>query len=248
MRKSINNIRDNYHLNSKYWQDYKRSLPKLPEESFDLAVGMILGDGTMYRVSREAYIKFEQGYKQKDFLDALFTVFRGYTFMKEPGIRFHLSGKLERKPKSFWFKTFSHESFTRLFDLFYQQQANNSKIVYKKKISQQLILKHLTPKGLAYWIMCDGSLQNDKKTIILHTQGYTLKENCIYSDELNIKFKLNTRVIPHKKRYYVIKIPSENSESVLHLIESHVISSMRYKLPCLAKQSFAALRPPVQQR
>lgn len=80
--------------------------------------------------------------------------------------------------------------------------------------------------------MCDGSLQNDKKTIVLQTQGYTLKENYILSDELNIKFKLNTKVIPHKKRYYVIQIPSKDSESVLHLIGLHTISSMRYKLPC----------------
>lgn len=80
--------------------------------------------------------------------------------------------------------------------------------------------------------MCDGSLQNDKKTIILHTQGYTKEENCICSDELNIRFNLNTKVIPHKRKYYVIKIPSGNSEIVFNLIELHVISSMRYKLPC----------------
>lgn len=80
--------------------------------------------------------------------------------------------------------------------------------------------------------MCDGSLQNDKKTVVLHTQGYTFKENSILSDELNNRFKLNTKVIPHKKIYYVIEIPAKDSENVLHLIEVHVISSMIYKLPC----------------
>ena len=43
----------------------KKTLPKLPQDSFDIAVGMILGDATMYYVSREALIKFEQGVKQK---------------------------------------------------------------------------------------------------------------------------------------------------------------------------------------
>lgn len=69
----------------------------------------------------------------------------------------------------------------------------------KKKISKNLILDYLTPQK-AYWIMCDGCLQNDKKTIILHTQGFNLKENSILSSELNIKFTLNTKVIKHKTK------------------------------------------------
>lgn len=159
MTKRINNIRDNHHLNSKYWQNYKKGSPDLPKEIFDVAVGMILGDATMYRVSREAYIKFEQGYKQKDFLDTLFAIFNRYTFMRKPGIRSYLSGLatsqpkglfLRNQPKTFWFKTFSHESFTRLFVLFYQQEVYNGKITYKKRISQDLILNYLTLAKLRF--------------------------------------------------------------------------------------------------
>lgn len=46
--------------------------------------------------------------------------------------------------------------------------------------------------------MDDGSLQNDKKTMILHTQSYTNNEVNNLSLELNEKFKLNSKVIPHK--------------------------------------------------
>lgn len=53
---------------------------------------MILGDACMYKVSREAYIKFEQGYKQKMFIDNLFTIFSTYTFMEKPGKRVYLTG------------------------------------------------------------------------------------------------------------------------------------------------------------
>lgn len=142
---------------------------------------MILGDGCMYKVSREAYIKFKQGYKQEMFIDNLFIIFNTYTFMEKPGKRVYLSGLDKRKTKSFWFKTFSHQIFTTLFNLFYEEKIYNNKIIKKKKISKNLILDYLTPQGLAYWIMCDGSLQNDKKTIILHTQGFNLKENSILS-------------------------------------------------------------------
>jgi hypothetical protein len=57
-----------------------------------------------------------------------------------------------------------------------------------KTIQEGLILNHLTDRGLAYWIMGDGSLNKDKKTMILHTQSYTKTENLILSRELNEKF------------------------------------------------------------
>ena len=39
---------------------------------------MVLSDASMTRVSHEAYIKFEQGYEQKSFVDHLFEIFKGY--------------------------------------------------------------------------------------------------------------------------------------------------------------------------
>ena len=37
---------------------------------------MILGDASIYKVSTEAYIKFEQGYEQQAFLIYLFDKFK----------------------------------------------------------------------------------------------------------------------------------------------------------------------------
>ena len=79
--------------------------------------------------------------------------------------------------------------------------------------------------------MCDGSLQNDKKSIILHTQGFSEKENLLLSSELNEKFKLHTSVIQHKKIYYVIKTKFTDASQILNLIQKYMISSMEYKLP-----------------
>lgn len=62
MTRSIKNTRDGYHLNSLYWQHSKKSLPCVSEELHKIAYGMLLGDASMYRVSHEAYMKFEQGF------------------------------------------------------------------------------------------------------------------------------------------------------------------------------------------
>jgi len=223
MTKTIKNTRNGYHLNSPYWQNYKKTLPKLPQDCFDIAVGMILGDATMYYVSREALIKFEQGVKQKEFLFHLFDMFSRYCFMTEPGIR------VEKKTsvKSYWFKTFSFPDFTRLFLLIHEKIDGK----WKKTIKERLLLDYLTPKGLAYWIMCDGSLQKNNHTLILHTQSFSLKENLLLTKELNQKFHLNSRVISHKTRYYVIEFPRQDSQRIAALIEDFLIPSMRYKLP-----------------
>lgn len=175
-KKQIKNTRDGYHLNSAYWQNKKKTIPPLSDKSFQVAFGMLLGDASIYRVSREAALKFEQGQKQRYFLYHLFDIFQSYCFMKEPGIRL-VDGHI----KSYWFQTFSHQSFSHLFDILCQKSGNK----WKKTIRKGILTSYLTPRALAYWIMCDGSLQNDEKSLILHTSGFSLEENNVLSDELN---------------------------------------------------------------
>lgn len=127
--------------------------------------------------------------------------------------------------KSYWFKTFTHSSFSDPSggSLFY--------IEGKKVIQKGLITNHLTDIGLAYWIMSDGSLQKDKKTLILHTQGFTFQENEILSIELNAKFGFNSKVIPHKNKYWVIQLSSKDAKLLKNLIQPHVIECFNYKIP-----------------
>ena len=126
-----------------------------PSELREIAIGMILSDACMYKKSKHAIIKFEQGYQQEEFLSHLFLKFKLYCFMVQPGKRLDLHGNRKGLIKSLWFKTFSHESFTQIWNLFYLKNS--------KQITEGLIKNHLSNIGLAYWIMGDGSLQKDKK-------------------------------------------------------------------------------------
>lgn len=216
----------------------------MPTDLKEIAIGMILSDACMYKVSNQALIKFDQGYVQREFLLHLFFKFKSYCFMLEPGKRIISSGPQKGNIKSLWFKTFSHFSFTEIWDLFYVKthslpvsQASHRVAVEGKikragkTIQEGLILNNLTNVGLAYWIMGDGSLQSNKKTMILHTQSYTKTENLILSKELNEKFKLNSEVIRHKKIYWVIKFKSKDAVIIKNLIEPFIIPSMVYKIP-----------------
>jgi hypothetical protein len=79
--------------------------------------------------------------------------------------------------------------------------------------------------------MCDGSLQNDKKTMILHTQSFSFEENLILSNELNKKFNFKTKVISHKVKYSVIKFDSKDSSNLKNLIKPFMHLSLAYKIP-----------------
>ena len=227
LSKEIKNYRDGYHLNSKYWQEWKTKLPALSFELTEIAIGMILSDACMYTKSNHALIKFEQGYIQEEFLIHLFYLFKSYCFMVEPGKRIDLYGERKGLIKSFWFKTFSFYSFDEIWNLFYIK--SNDKAI--KTIQEGLILNHLTDRGLAYWIMGDGSLQKDRKTMILHTQSYNKNENLILSRELNKKFGFKSEVILHKKKYFVIKFNSKDALTLHNLIKPYIIESMKYKIP-----------------
>lgn len=67
-----NSIKDGYPLNSKYWQDYKKSISSLSNNLYEIAIGCMLGDACMYRISKNTKIKIEQSYIHKDYLFSAF--------------------------------------------------------------------------------------------------------------------------------------------------------------------------------
>jgi hypothetical protein len=210
----------------------EKKLPPISSELKEVAIGMILSDSCMYKKSNHSLIKFEQGYAQEEFLIHLFSLFKTYCFMEEPGKRIELRGERKGLIKSLWFKTFSHYSFDEIWNLFYIEGHNTS----AKIIQENLILNHLSDKGLAYWIMGDGSLQKNGQTMILHTQSYNENENFILSKELNEKFGFQTVVKLHKNIYWIIQFSKEDALILHNLIKPYIIQSMAYKLPIVESE------------
>jgi LAGLIDADG DNA endonuclease family len=161
----------------------------------------------------------------KDYLFSIFDLFKLYTFHEKPYTRLEIHGIRKGLTERYAFGTFTHPTFNNLWDLFI---INN-----KKSIKSGLILNHLSKQGLTYWIMDDGSLQNDKKSLILHTQSYTKNEVEILSNELNIKFNFNSKVIPHKQKYFVIFIPKKDANTLYEIMLPYIHPSMNYKLPII---------------
>ena len=116
--KAMKNRREGHHHNSRYWKEYKSKLYNMTDMIFEVYVGCMLGDATLRVKGNKCSIKFQQGYKNRDYLYHLFDISRKYVFSKEPGKRMELRGERVGKVKSYYFNTFTHEIFNKLKDLF----------------------------------------------------------------------------------------------------------------------------------
>lgn len=216
-------MRDGHHHNSVYWQKVRLNLPALSQVLKEVTIAMVLSDAGMEWRGRDALIKFEQGYRQKNFVYHLFDLYKEYCFSTEVREYVAKSGARKGLVKSYYFKTFSIPQFTEVYNLFYEDGT--------KVIRPGLVSDHIGGLGLRYWIMSDGSLQKDKRSMILHTQSFTKEENLLLSSELNRKFGLHSRVIEHKDKYTVIFIPRRDAQTIRELIYPHLLPHFAYKLP-----------------
>ena len=188
---------------------------------------LILGDASLQTQNKgKTYrIKFEWSDKNKPYIDHVYNLLNEWVLSK-PHKKIRLSPK-GNQIINWGFQTISHEAFNPLAELF----LFNS----KKGIPESLILNHLTIKGLAYWFMDDGGKldynKNSKnKSIVLNTHSFTEDEVLNMSTELNEKFNLDCDIRSNKgKKIIVIKASSYLIFS--KLVDPHIISDMRYKLP-----------------
>lgn len=210
--------------NSKKLKLYKESLKELSSIQFEAIIGLMLGDASLQTQNKgKTYrVKFEWGEKNKAYLLHVYSLFNEWV-ISEPHKKSRVSPK-GNVVVNWGFQTISHKAFVDIANLFLKD---------KKFISDNLIMKHLTPRGLAYWFMDDGGKldynKNSKnKSVVLNTQSFTADEVKIMGDQLSEKFKLDCEIRTNKgKKIIVIK----NYDVFISLINPYIIYEMRYKLP-----------------
>ena len=164
------------------------SLSKLSTEIIGIAVGLLLGDQTIYATKTKGpYLKIENDYKQKDF------VYYVHNLLKDLTVYKYLKDSLRNGAlQSYYFYTVSSPVWQILYDLF----IVNKKKVYKTGIIQN----YLTNEGLKVWIMADGSLNKQKGYMTIYTEAFSKEEVFSICQDLNKKYQINSHAL-HKKRY-----------------------------------------------
>lgn len=180
----------------------ERSEIKIVNPLDEIIIGLLLGDGHIQKRHLSGNSRFIYGQSSLrkhhfNYFEHVFNLFRPY-----------ISKEFKVKPKNFTdkktnviyssvnFQTLTLPCFTYYRELFYN---------LNKKIVPLNIKQLLTPRGLAYWIMDDGSLQN--KGLHLSTYGFTYEEVVLLKETLENLFSpenyIKCTIHYHKKGYRI---------------------------------------------
>lgn len=136
----------------------------LPKYLHDVLIGLMLGDGYLYKTSQTSNSRFEMsfGTDRVKFAEWVANLFKDYS--NTGIIKF-----IYKNPKfNYRFKTRTLPIFNSYHDLFYQQ--NNVTLKYKKVVPSN-INSLMNPVVLAYLIMSDGNFDKSRNRVRIYTPG-----------------------------------------------------------------------------
>nr|AYC64282.1 hypothetical protein [Pseudochlorodesmis sp. HV01306a] len=200
-------------LRGKSLIEYKKSL-QLTSLQREVLVGTLLGNATLPPTS---YIKFEQNLSKAEYIYHLYNIFEPFVGTP-PRIR-NIPGGNARPRQSIWFRTYQHPAFRFYNNLFYIYENPN-----RKKRVPKNIPKLLTPRGLAYWFMNDGTFSRKSvktRDYFFSTQSFTLSDQKKLQKVLYEQFNIKTNI--HKdKNYYRLYILKNSSNQLIQLIQQYI--------------------------
>lgn len=209
-------------MRSRAIEQYKQTL-QLTQVHHEVIVGMLLGDSCLetQNAGRTYRLKFEQSIGHEPYARHVYWLFREWV----------LTPPRERRTRSsngaittnVAFQTVSHQAF-RLYGQGFYPDAGRKKV-------PETIGPWLTPRGLAYWFMDDGSMKSaQSKGVVLNTQAFALADVERLAEVLRGRFRLQASV-RRQTDGYQIYVSGSSYEDLTRLIDPYVIEEMRYKVP-----------------
>jgi hypothetical protein len=193
----------------------------LSEEQKDVLIGLLLGDACMETQNNgQTYrLKIEQSRSHQAYVEHLYHLFEDWV-LTPPRVKQVVSAG--HHSENVVFQTVSHGAFR-----FYAHQFYDG----RKKRVPKLIHRWLTPKGLAYWFMDDGSIKSGQsKAVILNTHGFSRFEVERLVEVLQQLFGLQASV-RNQKDGCQIYVSGKSYERFSELVSPFLIAEMEYKLP-----------------
>lgn len=188
----------------------------LTEKQKAIALGTLLGDGSLNKRGNDYRLHIKHSKNQLFFVEYKHSVFSSIVTM--PINIF--SQKVKDKFYEFAeFVTLTHPEFTKLHQLFYRNG--------KKSITTELCSQITNPLSIAIWFMDDGSCDNSG--VIFNTQCFELSEIKMLQNLFATKFNLQTTYRRNKKGW-VIYVPKNSLPILQNLIGKYILPEFFYKL------------------
>lgn len=201
----------------------ERALIISPMEVKEILIGILLGDSHISRRSSTAnsrLIYAQTAITYKECFDHVFNIFASFC------VNAYISqSKIVRDNRTK--KTYSAISLTTMQlpcfnvykDYFYELNV---------KIVPNNIYELLTPRGLAFWIMDDGSKKGDGLHISVYAFSTTDVDKLMFT--LQDKFNLKTFIHYNRDKKPRIYIFKESMDTLINLVKPYFIKEMLYKL------------------
>jgi len=202
----------------------ERTAIKLPDEIKDILVGILLGDAHIVRRSptgNSRLVYAQTAIKHKEYFDYVFSFFTSYCVSDyKPQSRIVVDNRTQKTYSAISFTTMQLPCFNEYRELFYNLD--------KKKIIPENINELLTPRGLAFWIMDDGSRQGSGVHISVYGFSNTDVDKLMFT--LQDKFNLRCSIHYNKEKKPRIYIFKESMVTLITLVKPYFIKEMLYKL------------------
>lgn len=221
-------MRNNINLDhfARTYKTSSKAYMNVPYSLDEIIIGNILGDLYVNKRSNNANsrLEFKQSIKNRIYIDHLYSLFENYCSSRPRIETITLKSNPGKEYKSIRFHTLTLPCFNYYWDLFYRFDGNR----YKKVVPENLEYL-LTPKGLAYWIMDDGTKMSGSNGLVLCTESFTLEEHQLIIQVLEDKFNLDCNIQETSKRNRIY-IQSKSREKLLGLVKDYMLPHFYYKL------------------
>ena len=209
----------------------------------DALVGNLLGDGYAEKRGNATRIVLKQSAQKVNYIKFL------HKIMSEGGVcnptKCKTSTEIGKSGKIYYsmrFSTFSFSQLNYLHSSFYEKRENlelslplnTNRFVKRVPVNLRDLL---TPRGLAHWIMDDGSLSKHNSRVgglRLSTESFTYKDaeelQRVILDKFNLISTLHKHRMQSSQDKPVIYIPRFEQEKLFRLVKPYFESTMLYKI------------------
>ena len=190
----------------------------LPNNLNDILIGLMLGDGHIYKTSPTSNSRFEMSFgKDRElFADWVGGLFRVYS---NTGVRRILVNKSLFNPVfNYRFKTRSLPIFNYYHDLFYLK--NNETWKYYKVVPSN-IKDFINPVVLAYLIMSDGNFDKSINRVRIYTNSYSKQDVERIASAIQSNLNIYVGVLHDRKDQWILTIGAQQLDELRNLVSPH---------------------------
>ena len=201
----------------------ERASIKLPDEVKEILIGILLGDAHIVRRTSTANSRIvyaQTAVTHKEYFDYVLSFFLPFCVKHyKPQSRIVKDNRTKKTYSAISFTTMQLPCFNEYRELFYELNV---------KIVPANIYELLTPRGLAFWLMDDGSKHGSGMHISVYGFTNTDLDKLMFTlqDKFNLKCSIHYNR-DKKPRIYIFK---ESMDILITLVKPYFIKEMVYKL------------------